>query len=278
MERLGWRHDATNLLACRAAPALLVSTAASAALSRAEQAHVRRPSMPSSSAPPTCSRRWVNQNSGTMNVAGVDAVRRMVEPEFEPLGFKTEWIDMKAAGRAGHLVARHAGSKRGKRLLLIAHLDTVFEPDSPFQRWQRDGEIAHGPGAGDDKGGIAVIVAALRAMQAAGTLKNANITVFLTGDEEDAGNPLTDLAPRPDRRGQESRRRARFRGSGGRRRAQRPVDMGSIARRSAGSWTVTVTGRSAHSSGVGARATVTARSTSWRGSSTSSAASFPRTS
>ena len=76
----------------------------------------------------------VNQNSGTMNLAGVEAVRRMVEPEFQALGFRTEWIDMKAANRAGHLVARHAGSKRGKRLLLIAHLDTVFEPDSPFQR------------------------------------------------------------------------------------------------------------------------------------------------
>jgi len=134
--------------------------------------------------------RIVNQNSGTMNLAGVEAVRRMVEPEFQQLGFKTEWIDMKEAGRAGHLVARHTGNKRGKRLLLIAHLDTVFEPDSPFQRWQVEGNLAHGPGAGDDKGGIAVIIAALRAMQAAGTLKNANITVFLTGDEEDAGPPL----------------------------------------------------------------------------------------
>src|SRR6185295_13469302 len=134
--------------------------------------------------------RMVDQNSGTMNLAGVEAVRRMVEPEFTTLGFKTEWIDMKEAGRAGHLVARHTGSRNGKRLLLIAHLDTVFEPDSPFQRWERQGDQAHGPGSGDDKGGIAVIVAALRAMQAAGTLKNANITVFMTGDEEDAGSPI----------------------------------------------------------------------------------------
>src|SRR5574338_1623071 len=134
--------------------------------------------------------RIVDQNSGTMNLTGVEAVRRMVEPEFTALGFKTEWIDMKSAGRSGHFVARHTGSRNGKRLLLIAHLDTVFEPDSPFQRWQREGDQARGPGAGDDKGGIAVIVAALRAMQAAGTLKQANITVFLTGDEEDAGSPL----------------------------------------------------------------------------------------
>ena len=131
--------------------------------------------------------RWVDQNSGTMNRAGVEAVRRMVEPEFQQLGFKTEWIDMRAAGRAGHLVAHHAGSRSGKRLLLIAHLDTVFEPDSPFQRWVANGNEARGPGAGDDKGGIAVIVAALHAMQSAGTLKQANVTVFLTGDEEAAG-------------------------------------------------------------------------------------------
>jgi glutamate carboxypeptidase len=192
--------------------------------------------------------RWVDQNSGTLNVAGVDAVRRMVEPEFQQLGFRTEWIDMKAAGRAGHLVARHAGSRRGKRLLLIAHLDTVFEPDSPFQRWTLEGTRAHGPGAGDDKGGIAVIVAALRAMQAAGTLKNANITVFLTGDEEDAGSPLSISRRDLIAEGKKADAALDFEDLS----QENGLDMGSTARRSAGSWTVTVTGRSAHSAGVGA--------------------------
>src|ERR687893_637468 len=79
--------------------------------------------------------KWVNQNSGTMNFAGVKAVGDMVRAELEPLGFKIEWIDLKAANRAGHLVARHKGPStgsgaRGKRLLLIGHLDTVFEKDS----------------------------------------------------------------------------------------------------------------------------------------------------
>src|SRR5690348_7635722 len=196
--------------------------------------------------------RWVDQNSGTMNKAGVEAVRDMVAPEFRQLGFTTQWIDMGAADRAGHLVARHAGSRNGKRLLLIAHLDTVFEPDSPFQRWVREGDWAHGPGAGDDKGGIAVIVAALRAMQSAGTLKDANITVFLTGDEEDAGDPRT--VSRRDLIAQGKRADvaldfedlAQEDGPNG------PIDMGSTARRSAGSWTLRVTGRSAHSAGVGA--------------------------
>ena len=192
---------------------------------------------------------WVNQNSGTMNLAGVEAVGHMLRAELEPLGFKVDWIDMKAAGRAGHIVARHS-SRSGKRLLLIAHLDTVFEPDSPFQRWQRDGETARGPGAGDDKGGMAVIVAALRAMRAAGTLKNANITVFLTGDEEDGGSPIAlarrDLIAEGKRAdvALDFEPLAQEDGPNGK------VDMGSIARRSSGAWTLTVTGKSAHSSGV----------------------------
>jgi glutamate carboxypeptidase len=196
--------------------------------------------------------RWVDQNSGTMNLAGVQAVRAMVEPEFQQLGFKTEWIDMHEAGRAGHLVARHIGSRRGKKLLLIAHLDTVFEPDSPFQHWTREGDFARGPGAGDDKGGIAVIVAALRAMQAAGTLRQANITVFMTGDEEDAGNPLTISRRDLIAEGKKADVALDFEDLSQKDGANGPVDMGSIARRSAGSWTVTVTGRSAHSSGIGA--------------------------
>ena len=192
--------------------------------------------------------RWVDQNSGTMNLAGVEAVRRMVEPEFRQLGFTTEWINMKAAGRAGHFIARHKGSRNGKRLLLIAHLDTVFEPDSPFQRWTLEGDQGRGPGAGDDKGGIAVIVAALRAMQAAGTLKQANITVFLTGDEEDAGNPLTISRRDLIAEGKKADAALDFEALA----QENGQDIGSIARRSAGSWTVTVTGRSAHSAGVGA--------------------------
>ena len=196
--------------------------------------------------------KWVNENSGSLNLAGVEAVRRMVEPEFQQLGFKTEWIDMKQAGRAGHLVARHNGSRRAKRLLLIAHIDTVFEPDSPFQRWALEGAKAHGPGAGDDKGGVAVIVAALRAMQAAGTLKDSNITVFLTGDEEDAGSPLAISRRDLIAEGKKAGAALDFEDLATEDTPNGPADMGSTARRSAGSWTVTVTGRSAHSAGVGA--------------------------
>lgn len=134
----------------------------------------------------------VRVNSGTMNLAGVEQVGRMLRPEFEQLGFEVRWIPMAKVGRAGHLVATHKGSGRGKRVLLIGHLDTVFEPDSPFQGWKRDGDIVEGPGVGDMKGGDVVMVAALRAMHAAGALKDADITVVLTGDEEKPGAPLAE--------------------------------------------------------------------------------------
>jgi glutamate carboxypeptidase len=225
----------------------LASVPAAAALSPAEQVMIRTVDAEQQRTTDFL-QRIVDQNSGTMNLAGVEAVRRMVEPEFQQLGFKTQWIDMRAAGRAGHLVARHTGSRRGKRLLLIAHLDTVFEADSPFQRWAREGDQAHGPGAGDDKGGIAVIVAALRAMHAAGTLKQANITVFLTGDEEDAGNPLSISRRDLIAEGKKADAALDFEDLA----EENGLDMGSTARRSAGSWTVTVTGKSAHSAGVGA--------------------------
>jgi glutamate carboxypeptidase len=240
----------TRLLYAFAPLALLLSTGASAALTPAEQTMIRTVDAEQQRTTGML-QRWVDQNSGSLNLAGVEAVRRMVEPEFKALGFRTEWIDMKAAGRAGHLVARHVGKPNGKRLLLIAHLDTVFEPDSPFQRWVPEGNLAHGPGAGDDKGGIAVIVAALRAMQAAGTLKDANITVFMTGDEEDAGDPLAISRRDLIAEGKKADVALDFEDLSQKDGPNGPVDMGSIARRSAGSWTLTVSGRSAHSSGVG---------------------------
>jgi glutamate carboxypeptidase len=190
--------------------------------------------------------QWVNQNSGSLNIAGVEAVGRMVRPEFEALGFKVEWIDLKPIGRAGHLVATHKGNGRGKRMLLIAHLDTVFEPHSPFQRWVRKGNEGEGPGAGDDKGGIAVIVAALRAMKAAGTLKNADIVVFLTGDEEDAASPIEATRGKLIEYGKWVDVALDFEGLA----VDEGKEMGSTARRSSDSWTLTVTARSGHSSGI----------------------------
>jgi len=135
--------------------------------------------------------RAVNINSGSMNFDGVREVGDLFRAEFDALGFETEWIDGTPFERAGHLVARRTGS--GPRLLLIGHLDTVFEPGSSFQRFDRDGDRAQGPGVVDMKGGDVVIVHALQALEAVGRLQDMSITVVMTGDEERSGRPL-DLA------------------------------------------------------------------------------------
>ena len=107
--------------------------------------------------------RLVDINSGTMNFAGVVRVKDVLQPEFEALGFRTRWDPMESLdGRAGDLVAEHVcpsgPGKCGKRLLLIGHMDTVFEMGSTFQKYElvpgTNGRVAMGPGASDMKGGL----------------------------------------------------------------------------------------------------------------------------
>ena len=130
----------------------------------------------------------VNINSGSHNFAGVRAVGALFRKEFDALGFKTTWVDGAPFKRAGHLVADHPG--KGPRILLIGHLDTVFEPDSPFQKFQRiDDKTAKGPGVIDMKGGDVVMISALKALKVTGALVDMNLVVVMTGDEEDSGDP-----------------------------------------------------------------------------------------
>ena len=191
--------------------------------------------------------RLVNQTSGSLNLAGVEEVGRMMRAELEPLGFEVRWVPMAEAGRSGHIVATHKGNGRGKKMLLIGHLDTVFEPDSPFQTFIRKSPTeAEGPGIGDDKGGMVVMVAALRAMQAAGTLKAANIEIVLTGDEEDNGLPIEIARGDLIAAGKRADVALDFEGLS----QQDGRDMGAIARRSSGGWELRTTGRTGHSSGI----------------------------
>ena len=188
----------------------------------------------------------VGINSGTMNLPGVEMVARRARTEFEALGFDVRWVPMNEVGRAGHLIARKSGDGRGKRLLLIGHLDTVFEPDSGFDAFTRRDDRLEGPGVSDDKGGIVAIVAALRAMRAAGTLAAADITVFLTGDEERVGIPRA-VSRRDLLEAAEAADVALdfepIAHPGG-------IEQGSVSRRSSIAWTLRATGRSGHSSRV----------------------------
>lgn len=184
--------------------------------------------------------RLVNINSGTMNFAGVRQVGDVLRQQFDALGFKTRWVDGAPFGRAGHLIAEHAGP--GPKILLIGHLDTVFEPSNPFQRFERvNDSTARGPGIIDMKGGDVIMLHALRALKDAGLLDRMNVTAVFTGDEEDAGDP------------QDAARAALVDASRGARVAMGFEDGAGdprtavIARRSAGSWTLRVKGTPAHS-------------------------------
>lgn len=134
--------------------------------------------------------RAVNVNSGTLNFDGVRETGRIFRAEWDALGFRTRWVDGAPFGRAGHLFAERAGRRPALHVLFIGHLDTVFEKDSPFQRWTRlDDSTAHAPGSTDMKGGNVVMLLAARALRDAGLLDRVTLTVALIGDEEKSGDP-----------------------------------------------------------------------------------------
>ncbi|HEX7915972.1 M20/M25/M40 family metallo-hydrolase [Rudaea sp.] len=235
---------ASRVLVCLA---LFVSAATASAVSLSTQEQKIAAAVDADQARSvTLLQRLVEQNSGTYSLQGVEAVARMLTPEFEALGFRVQWKPLRQTGRAGHLIATHAGSGKGKRILLIGHLDTVFEPDSPFKGFRREGTRAIGPGVGDDKGGDVVMLTALRAMQAAGTLRDADIEAVLTGDEEDVGSPLTIARADLIQAGKRADAALDFENLA----QEDGHDMGSIARRSANVWTLTARGKSGHSSTI----------------------------
>ncbi|NIP78448.1 MAG: M20/M25/M40 family metallo-hydrolase, partial [Gemmatimonadetes bacterium] len=84
--------------------------------------------------------------------------------------FEARLVDMAAVDRGPHLVAERWEGERGRSVLLIGHLDTVFEEDEAFQTFVREGDTARGPGVSDMKGGDVVVIYALKALQAMGAL------------------------------------------------------------------------------------------------------------
>src|SRR6266850_7238556 len=130
--------------------------------------------------------KTVNIESPTENLAGVRQVGAIFKTEFESLGFTARWINMPVAmKRAGHLLDEKKGTK-GKRVLLLGHIDTVLKGE----KFRREGNKAFGTGSSDMKAGDVVLLYALKALHATGALKDARITVMLTGDEESAGHPI----------------------------------------------------------------------------------------
>ena len=135
-----------------------------------------------------------NINSGSLNKAGIDELASIFSEELKQLGFTLsslpgEVIEMPSCPGsdynvdvADHVLASKSGSS--SKLLVMGHLDTVFPPDSPFQKFSREGDTMYGPGVSDMKGGLVVMLYALKALNENGGLKDKAITVLLNSDEE----------------------------------------------------------------------------------------------
>ncbi len=188
--------------------------------------------------------QMVDINSGSLNVKGVRATGDVLGKAFDGINFKTEWIAMPdSVKRAGHLVASTKG-KKGKKLFLIGHLDTVFEPDMPANPYkQLNDSTVTGQGVSDMKGGDVVIFAALHALYKNGLLDDATITAYFTGDEEKTGKP--DIISRGDfiERAKQHDIALGFEGANG-------LHTIATARRGYSDWKLKVYGEQAHSSGV----------------------------
>lgn len=184
--------------------------------------------------------RAVDVPSGTNNLSGVRRVGDLFAADLRSLGFETHWVSMPdSLHRAGHLLAVHRGT-RGPRLLLIGHLDTVFEGEG--QGWVRADTIARGAGTSDMKGGDVAMLLALRALADAGTLQDMQVSVVMTGDEESAGHPLSISRATLINAAHQSDIALAFEGG--------TASRVAIGRRGASNWRLAITARQAHSAGI----------------------------
>ena len=182
----------------------------------------------------------VNIPSASHNQEGVRAVGKVLAPEFERLGFTTRWDAPPGHKNVGHLIAEHAGT-RGKRLLLIGHLDTVLE-GRPFRRDPEHPNRASGNGTVDMKGGDVVLLFALRALHEAGRLEDRRVAVILTGDEESVVEPVEASRRSMVALARQSDIALAFEAGDG--------ATATVARRGVSSWSLRVKARSGHSSGI----------------------------
>ena len=185
----------------------------------------------------------VNINSGTLNIDGNKTVGKIFQAELDQLGFNTYWVTYpETIKRSGHLFAEMRGGK-GKKIVLIGHLDTVFELDHPFQKFTRDGDTAYGPGVSDMKAGDVSMIYAMKALDNVGVLKNLDLTLVFIGDEEKTGGHPSIVRKELIEAGKWANIGLGFEGAHG-------LNTGTIARRSSSSWMLTTTGIQGHSSQI----------------------------
>ena len=185
----------------------------------------------------------VNINSGTLNIDGNKTVGKIIQAELDKLGFNTYWVTYpETVKRSGHLFAEMRGGK-GKKIVLIGHLDTVFELDHPFQKFTRVGNTAYGPGVSDMKAGDVSMVYAMKALDNVGVLKDMDLTLVFIGDEEKTGGHPSIVRKELIEAGKWANIGLGFEGAHG-------LNSGTVARRSSSSWILKTTGIQGHSSQV----------------------------
>ncbi|MGD0769526.1 MAG: hydrolase [Tepidisphaeraceae bacterium] len=142
---------------------------------------------------------WSNVNSYSFNVPGLKQLGEIIEREFSVLGGVIQWHDLSPAvvidsraqpihlplGRA-MTITKRPGARL--RILLNIHLDTVYPPDSPFQSAGQEAGNVRGPGVADAKGGLAVMLTALEALERSGKGEGIGWQVLINPDEE-IGSP-----------------------------------------------------------------------------------------
>ena len=136
--------------------------------------------------------RLVNIDSGSGYEPGLTQVRDIAVDELKQLGFTIELVPDKAANNS-HVVANLKGTGKAK-ILLMAHMDTVFKEGSAAERpfHIKDGR-AYGPGVMDDKGGIVAGIYALKVLKSQGFKDYAQITFLLDASEETGSDAASEL-------------------------------------------------------------------------------------
>ena len=139
---------------------------------------------------------WSAVNSGSRNLSGLAAMAGLLADSFADLPGELELLDpasVEAVDAAGKTIELQHGKNlrltvrpdAPVQLLFTGHMDTVFAVDHPFQqtRWLDD-EVINGPGTADMKGGIAVMLAALKAVETSDAATRVGYEVVINSDEE----------------------------------------------------------------------------------------------
>src|SRR5690242_106233 len=147
-------------------------------------------------------RQMVSIESGSSDVEGLAKMADFVEARLKALGAKTERRKTTRGAGADIVIGTFEGTG-SRKVMLMAHMDTVYERGIlATQPWRVDGERIYGPGIADDKGGIAVVLHALKILKEVDWRNYAKLTVLFNPDEEvgsiGSGELISQLADQHD--------------------------------------------------------------------------------